>query len=86
MKMNKTSYFIAGLAATTIMTTGCSEDYMPVPATQCTEVVEHSTKILGKFAKPKNEMLRQCQSSTDIQRGCALQAKIVADLTKCKDV
>jgi len=59
---------------------------MPVPASQCAEVVKHSTEILGKFAKPRNEMLRQCQNSTDIQRGCALQAKIVADLTKCKDV
>jgi len=84
--MNKTRYLIAALSASALLTAGCSEDYMPVPATQCAEVVKHSTKILGKFAKPKNEMLRQCQNSTDIQRGCALQAKIVADLTKCKDV
>ena len=85
MKMNKTGY-IAALTVTTLLSTGCSEDYIPVPATKCAEVVKHSTKILGKFAKPKNEMLRQCQNSTDIQRGCALQARIVADLTKCKDV
>lgn len=84
--MHKTHYFSALLMATVLSATGCSEDYLPVPATQCGEVVKHSTKILGKFAKPKNEMLRQCQNSTDIQRGCALQAKIVADLTKCKDL
>jgi len=84
--MFKTRFFIAALSASALLTTGCSEDYMPVPASQCAEVVKHSTEILGKFAKPRNEMLRQCQNSTDIQRGCALQAKIVADLTKCKDV
>ena len=83
--MNNRHYFPSIFAATVLFATGCSEDYIPVPATQCGEVVKHSTKILGKFAKPKNEMLRQCQNSTDLQRGCALQAKIVADLTKCSD-
>ncbi|MBT8440666.1 MAG: hypothetical protein HKP55_07830 [Gammaproteobacteria bacterium] len=84
--MNKTRFLPVIFTATLLLATGCSEDYIPVPATQCGEIVEHSTKILGKFAKPKNQMLRQCQNSTDLQRGCALQAKIVADLTKCKDI
>ena len=84
--MNNKRFFPIVFSSTILVATGCSEDYIPVPATQCAEVVKHSTKILGKFAKPRNEMLRQCQNSTDLQRGCALQAKIVADLTKCKDI
>jgi hypothetical protein len=84
--MNNTLPFSSTVAVAMLLASGCSEDYKAVPASQCGEVVKHSTKILGKFAKPKNEMLRQCQNSTDLQRGCALQAKIVADLTKCSDL
>ena len=84
--MNKAISFPVILTAVAVMASGCSEDYKPVPATQCGEVVKHSSKILGKFAKPRNEMLRQCQNASDLQRGCVLQATIVADLTKCQDL
>ena len=62
---------------------GCSENYQPVAESKCPEVVKHTSKILGKFAKPKAEMMQQCKSYSDVQRGCAMQATIVADLAKC---
>lgn len=69
-----------------LITLGCSEDYQPVTSSKCGEIVQHSTKILGKFAKPKAEMMKACRDSSDLQRGCAMQAKIVADLSKCAKI
>ena len=66
-----------------LLFTGCGENYTPLKASQCSTIVQHSAKILGKFAKPRAEMMKACKDSTDLQRGCALQAKIVADLSKC---
>ncbi len=84
--MTKMFAYRVALTATALLLTACSDNYQPLPATQCGEIVKHSTKILGKFAKPKNEMLRQCQNATDVQRGCVMQASIVSDLTKCQDL
>ena len=61
---------------------GCT-NYEPVKASKCGEIVKHSSKILGKLAKPQATMLKECRSFTDEQRGCAMQATIVADLVKC---
>lgn len=62
---------------------GCSESYKPVPVEQCGKVVKHTASILQKLAKPQAEMIQECRKFTDEQRGCALQASIVADLAKC---
>lgn len=66
-----------------IFTAGCSDSYDPVPSSKCSMVVKHSTDILKKLAKPKEEMIKECRKATDEQRGCVMQAKIVADLAKC---
>ncbi len=73
---------IAGLSIALLVPTACT-NYEPVKASMCGEVVNHSTKILGKLAKPKATMLKECKSYSDEQRGCAMQASIVADLAKC---
>ena len=62
---------------------GCSENYQPIPVEQCGKVVKHSTSILKKLAKPQAEMIQECRKFTDEQRGCAMQASIVADLANC---
>ena len=62
---------------------GCSENYEPIPVGQCGKVVKHSMSILKKLAKPQAEMINECRKFTDEQRGCAMNASIVADLAKC---
>ncbi len=84
--MKQTVFFASTLLGISLVASGCSQNYEPAPATQCGEIVKHSAKVLGKFANPKNEMLRQCQNSTDIQRGCALKAKNVSDLSRCQSI
>ena len=83
--MKKTSYFLAPFALVPflLLTSGCSEDHAPVKVSKCGEVVKHTTDILGKLAKPKAVMIKECRKMSDIQRGCAMNATIVADLVKC---
>lgn len=73
---------LTAVLAGALLVNGCT-NYEPVAASRCAEIVDHSNKILGKFAKPKAEMIKQCKEFTAEQRGCALQATIVADLAKC---
>lgn len=73
---------IVSLNTLLLLFSGCT-NYEPVKADKCTEIVRHSSKILGKLAKPAATMLNECKNYSDEQRGCALQATIVADLVKC---
>ena len=84
MRFNSTKYFIVSLVIAVAFLCGCSADYQPVSAKQCGAIVKHTSKILGKLAsKSTTEMIKECKSYTDEQRGCAMQAKIVADIVKC---
>ena len=76
-----TPVLLAGSLIVTVLS-GCT-NYEPVSASKCAEIVRHTADILGKFAKPQATMLKECKTYTDEQRGCAMQATIVADLAKC---
>ena len=82
MSKNSSVPVLAGLTFVLLAPTACT-NYEPVKASKCGEVVNHTSKILGKLAKPKATMLKECKNFTDEQRGCAMQASIVADLVKC---
>ena len=70
-----------------MLLSGCSENYPAVKAGKCAEIVQHTSKVLGKLnSKTKPEMLKECKNYSDEQRGCAMQAKIVADLVKCAKI
>ena len=70
-------------ACAMIVASGCSRTYEPVAASKCEAVVDHSIEILHKLAKPRPELLRDCRKASDQQRGCIMEASIVADLAKC---
>ena len=78
----KPAILTSSIVITLVGTSGCT-NYEPVKASKCGEIVKHTSKILGKLAKPQATMLKECKSFTDEQRGCAMQATIVADLVKC---
>jgi len=81
---NNRSLLISAAFLGLIFMAACSDNYAPVKAGKCGTVVQHTNKILGKLnSKTKPEMLKECKNYSDQQRGCALQAKIVADLLKC---
>jgi hypothetical protein len=77
------SFLVAlGFSSVLLLQSGCS-NYEPVASSKCGDIVNHTKKILGKFAKSKAVMIKECKTYSDIQRGCAMQANTVAALGKC---
>jgi len=83
--MSKLSSILLGGSLTLVflLPMGCTTDYKPIKASKCGSIVKHTAKILGKIAPSSSKMLKQCKGFTDIQRGCAMEAKSTGSLLKC---
>ncbi|MDD1795140.1 hypothetical protein L4D06_09620 [Enterovibrio makurazakiensis] len=73
------STFIALLA---FGLTACT-DYDPIPVSQCSKVVSHAQKVLGAMAPSASELMGQCKSATDSERGCVIAATKKGQLAQC---
>ncbi|WP_407332842.1 hypothetical protein [Enterovibrio sp. 27052020O] len=62
--------------------TACS-DYDPVPESQCSNVVSHAQKVLGAMAPSAGELMGQCKSASDSERGCVMAATKKGQLAQC---
>ncbi|MBL4827811.1 MAG: hypothetical protein JKY66_08900 [Spongiibacteraceae bacterium] len=61
---------------------GCS-DYDPVPKSQCSNVVQHAQKVLGEFSPSYPEMVNDCKSATDKERGCIMASTTKGQILQC---
>jgi len=61
---------------------GCTS-YEPVSVKQCTSVVKHAQKVLGKMSPPYEKLLKSCKAATDNERGCIMAAKKMGQITQC---
>jgi len=77
---------MSSLALVLLLPTACSTDYEPIKVGKCNVVVSHTSKLLGKLAKPQSEMINECKKLTDTQRGCAMEASNISALMKCKKI
>lgn len=59
----------------------CSK-YKDVPASECERVTAHAQKILDG-SKSRGEIMSDCKSASDQQRGCAMAAKNALTLAAC---
>lgn len=60
----------------------CS-DYDPVAKSDCSKVVSHAQKILGALAPSASELMSQCQSASDSERGCVMASNKKGQLAQC---
>lgn len=83
MTKKKSASLITGLFLSVTLIQGCSS-YDPVPVEQCGKVVKNVKKVLGKMAPSRAEMMENCETATDKQRGCALAATTTGDISRCR--
>jgi len=62
--------------------TGCSS-YEPVSKSKCKSVVNHAKKILADFAPSHADMLEDCNSASDSERGCIMAATKKGHIAQC---
>ncbi|MEE8057631.1 MAG: hypothetical protein V3T17_07340 [Pseudomonadales bacterium] len=82
MTLPKFFTFICGLFVGVLFIQGCS-DYDPVPASQCTDVVQHAQKVLGDFAPDYAKMMTDCKQASDTERGCVMAATKKGQVAQC---
>jgi hypothetical protein len=70
------------LLAFTLLGVGCTK-YDPVPVSDCSKVVRHVKKVIGKSAPKSSELKAQCKAGSDQDRGCVMAATSPADLMRC---
>ncbi|OEE66141.1 hypothetical protein A1OO_10125 [Enterovibrio norvegicus FF-33] len=78
-KLAAKSTFIALLA---LGLNACS-GHDPVPESECGKVVSHAQKVLGAMAPSAGELMGQCKSASDSERGCVLAATKKGQLAQC---
>lgn len=65
-----------------LVITACT-DYDPVPASDCSNVVQHAQEVLGNFAPSYNDLMTDCKSASDSERGCVMAATKKGQLAQC---
>ena len=83
-KPNIISYVALPLVLSVMIVTlvSCSKA-TPVPASECSTVINHVKKILKERAPSKSKMLEQCQAATDDARGCIMAADKPMKILQC---
>ncbi|PKF51090.1 hypothetical protein [Enterovibrio nigricans] len=71
------------LLAVTVLTLSACTDYDPIPVSQCNKVVSHAQKVLGALAPSANELMSQCKSASDSERGCVIASSKKGQLAQC---
>lgn len=82
MKMTRHSYKATLILVFCFLVQACN-NYDPVPKSQCTKVVKHAKKILGSFAPKHSQMVKDCKSATDSERGCIMAATKKGQVAQC---
>lgn len=73
---------ITGIFIAVLLLQGC-DNYEPVAASNCSNVVQHAQKILGDFAPSRANMMKDCKEASDNERGCVMAATKKGQVAQC---
>jgi hypothetical protein len=82
MKKTKVLILYISFISFLFLVSGCT-NYEPVSVKECSAVVKHAQKVLGKLSPPYKELLKSCTTASDEVRGCIMAAEKMGQITQC---
>lgn len=82
MRQQNIKIGLVGLLFSAGLIQGCSS-YDPVDISECSKVVSHAKKVLGKLAPSSKEMMASCKTASDQDRGCIMASDKPMKISSC---